>query len=702
MSFRIAIYIFLLRAAFGAGTVVLFDPSDPMTGPFPSDSLTVADPAQKTGLRLNLTPPDCPSAMTECQEIGLLRQFDGFNLRARLQVRFSGPVDTTTLRDGIFFVALENLVSGEPGVQKMGDVTRVDQVVYDPATNTAYAKPDGVLDQHRRYGLVVTDGVRDASGSPILASWEFSFCVEGFTDECAPIAQTISSLRSAAGPRQIAAATVFTTMSATAWLQAARTALPNFPALPTLLQPQSTFRIADLQGITLHEQTGSAPAAFTDLSLPLPAFLLQGLDRVVIGSFESPRFLGSDQTIRPGPTVPPLPLPAATDRIYFNALLPSTPKPANGYPVVIFGHGFGDSRFGGPTAVAPTLARSGFATIAINAVGHGFGPQSTVTFIDNAGKGTTIPAGGRGVDVNGDGLIDPEEGCALVAPVALGLRDCFRQTVVDLMQLVRVLRGGLDLDGDGTPDLDPQRIYYAGQSLGAMYGTMLTAVEPAVRAAALNVGGGTVIDIARWSPSYRGLATDALRLRLPPALNQGSTYNEDYVLPGQPVKVVTLPGALEIQNIFERLEWLGMQGDPIAFAPHLKTAPLPGDSSRPVLMQFARGDRTVPNPANTLLIWAAGLQGSAWEYRHDRARAQAPDLPANPHPFLVLFVGLDGGAIQLPGLDGLAISLDAQQQIAGFLAADGASVPDPNGLSKLLFGGPVFEIPAALPQDLGF
>ena len=92
-----------------------------------------------------------------------------------------------------------------------------------------------------------------------------------------------------------------------------------------------------------------------------------------------------------------------------------------------------------------------------------------------------------------------------MTPVAYGTRDCFRQTAVDLMQLARVIRLGLDLDGDGTPDLDPARIYYAGQSLGAIYGTMFTAVEPSIRAAALNVGGATMVDIARWSPAYRDL-----------------------------------------------------------------------------------------------------------------------------------------------------------------------------------------------------
>jgi len=275
--------------------------------------------------------------------------------------------------------------------------------------------------------------------------------------------------------------------------------------------------------------------------------------------------------------------------------------------------------------------------------------------------------------------------------------------VVDLMQLARVIRLGLDLDGDGKPDLDPSRIYYAGQSLGAIYGTMLTAVEPTVRAAALNVGGATTMDIARWSPSYRSLANQAMGLRLPSLLNKGNGYDEDYVLPDQPVKVTTTAGAIAIQDVFETLEWLGMAGDPMAFAPHLRVSPLAGLSgTRPVLMQFARGDQTVPNPANSGLIRAAGLQSSTWMYRHDLARAKAPDLPVNPHPYLVLFVSLDGGAIQLPGLSGLAISLDAQQQIAGFLAADGATIADPNSLSRLLVGIRVFEMPGTLPVDLGF
>src|SRR5262249_5590710 len=129
-----------------------------------------------------------------------------------------------------------------------------------------------------------------------------------------------------------------------------------------------------------------------------------------------------------------------------------------------------------PTAVAPALTSRGFAVLAINAVGHGVGPESSVILTDKSGNATVIRSGGRGVDLNGDGAIESNEGCAITAPVALGTRDCFRQTVMDLLQLVRAVRAGIDLDGDGKPDLDAGRIYYAGQSLGAIYGTMLSAL----------------------------------------------------------------------------------------------------------------------------------------------------------------------------------------------------------------------------------
>ena len=64
----------------------------------------------------------------------------------------------------------------------------------------------------------------------------------------------------------------------------------------------------------------------------------------------------------------------------------------------------------------PVLAEAGFATVAINAVGSGYGPQSNLVLTDTSGNNTTVSLGGRGIDLNGDGSIDSTEGCEILTP----------------------------------------------------------------------------------------------------------------------------------------------------------------------------------------------------------------------------------------------------------------------------------------------
>src|SRR5215218_3681764 len=87
------------------------------------------------------------------------------------------------------------------------------------------------------------------------------------------------------------------------------------------------------------------------------------------------------------------------------------------------------------------------------------------------------------------------------------------------MQLVKVLKGGVDVDGDGADDLSSSRIYYAGQSFGGIYGTQLLGLEPDVRAGVPNVPGGPIIEIARLSPSFRPLVGISLISRTPSLYN---------------------------------------------------------------------------------------------------------------------------------------------------------------------------------------
>jgi hypothetical protein len=118
---------------------------------------------------------------------------------------------------------------------------------------------------------------------------------------------------------------------------------------------------------------------------------------------------------------------------------------------------------------------------------------------------------------------------------------------VDLFALVRIIR---DTQGLGL-DLNPSKIYYTGQSLGAMYGTLFQAVEPNVSAGTLN-SGGSQTDVARLSPIGRQIGAAYLAsftpslLNVPPAPPQAYFHdriNDEYVYREQ---VITdgVPGAL--------------------------------------------------------------------------------------------------------------------------------------------------------------
>ena len=681
--------------------IVTFNPTDPNAGPYPTDYLTVPDAAQLTGERVNLPLPDCTAQPTLCAELNLLNQLDGFNVQPRIAVQFSGPIDTTTLVEGIFFVALDNLTKDEIGLQKPGDVVAINQVVYDPATNTAYAKPDAALDQHRHYALVATDALQDTSGNPVAADPNFSACLQSTAgDYCQLLAHAVTGLSSQLGTNHTIAASLFTTMSATRWLEGARRQLQ---ALPVVVRPpavQSIFNFSNISSLTVNFDEGSGNFLSATLPVGLQPYstLFGSLGSLAFGTYLSPLLLNSQQLIEPTPTGTDPVVPTPANEIAFHVYVPATPKPATGYPVMIFGHALGDSSIGGPTVVAPALASQGIATIAIDAVGHGFGPQSNVVITDSSGNNTTVPLLGRGVDLTGSGTIGPTDGCLILSPVTVGLRDCFRQTVVDLMQLVRGIQSGIDIDGDGVPDLDANRIYYCGESLGGMYGTILSALEPAVRASVLNVPGGSAVDVMRWSPGFEGVLTTFLNSQIPPLLPPGSMFADGFPFRDQPVQMNAL-GSSQIQGLLEMAEWASNQGDPITFAAHLVRSPLSGVQAKSILFQIARADRTMPNPASSDLIRTAGLAQSTWLYRHDLAEQAFPNqLPADPHAYLAMFLGVSGGTISAGSLPGILIGLATQNQMASFLASDGAKAPDPNFYSAVQ----LFEIPALLPNDLGF
>jgi hypothetical protein len=666
----------LLPAAASAGVAVVGTP-------FPSDLYTVADPDQLTGVKVHLPLPNCAVQVSDCLDIGVLNTLDGFNLQPRISITFNGDIDTTSVSSATVYLVSLGSTTGGAG----GKLVGINQAVWEPAAKTLHVESDQQLDQHTRYLLVVTRGLRDTHGNALDKTTFTRDQNFGQTKDPALKAyrKALLDALDAVGlePDAVAAVSVFTTQSATAVLEKIRAQIQAQTPAPAVIH--GSFARASITSVVWSRQVGTAPL-FSTPSFNLNLLNPLSVGTLVFGSYQSPDYETPLKFIPPVNTKTGVPVVQSVRTIQFNLILPVTPPPAGGYPVVIFGHGFTDSKQGAPNVVAATMAANGLATIAINVVGHGGGAAGTLTVNRTGLSPVTFPDGGRGIDQNGDGTIESTEGSSAVAPL-VGNRDGLRQTVVDIMQLIRLIKTG------GIAGLSTSRIYYAGQSFGGIYGGILLGVEPDIRAGVLNVPGGPIIEIARLSPSFRALVSAGLCLRTPslinggpggfPGLCGGQGFTENIPLRNQPLLVDTVAGASAIQKNIDDTEWTSQSGNPNAYAPHIRMSPLAGDGI-PVIIQFAKGDRTVPNPTATALIRAGDLGDRATFFRQD---LNPPGFgAANPHTFLTFGVGLAQGA-------------QAQTQMAIFLASDGATTVDPDGAA-----GPLFEVPIAgpLPETLNF
>jgi hypothetical protein len=728
--------------AHGPRVQATFNLADPEGSPFPSNRFTRPDSSQLTGLRVNLPKPDCLTRRSDCDDIAVINTLDGFNLQPRLSIPFDGPVDPSTVTSrSVFLVNLERHFAAARSA-----LVGINQIVWDPATNTVHAESDALLDQHTCYALIVTNGVRDAAGRPVEPSWHFRRLVRADQVGPFPLGDWIGpgherfrcdpneyegTLTTAVGIArhagrvhgEIVSASVFTTLSATTILERMRGQLPSLGPLSVNfdLGPAGTrtnFALSDILAITLSRQTVVSPPAFSAVAVDLPSlrFFPGAVGGIAYGKYLSPDYL-----VHPGEYMQPVgtrqePVPTGVNEIYFNVVYPAGVAPTGGWPVAIYGHGAQGNKDEWMARVASSLAAQGIATIGINTFATGFGPLSTVT-VQRHSTVVTFPSGGRSIDQDHNNVIGSPEGIEAPAPrAAIFLRDTFRQQVVDWMQLVRVIQQGVDYDDDGLRDLDASRIYFVGQSHGGMLGTILSAVEPAIRASVLNAAGGSMMEHTRLS-GVAGRLREGLALgaRSPSLLNApGIDMLDGVAVPGpywfenKPLRdgfplearltdgtivaiqspvTNTVAGAVDIQRVQEWKEWCSIAGDPLAYAPHLRKQPLAGVPEKRILIQFYKGDPNVENPQTSALIRAGELADRSTYYRHDLAYADNPMLAKNPHQF---FLNLNVVANR-------SITLALQQQAATFLAYDGERMDQP--VPMLYFEAP---IQGPLPETLNY
>ncbi|MES2884545.1 MAG: hypothetical protein V4709_07060 [Pseudomonadota bacterium] len=221
------------------------------------------------------------------------------------------------------------------------------------------------------------------------------------------------------------------------------------------------------------------------------------LGQVPCGAFAVGAQLPDGQTAKPSASTTlcfPLPVKKTDELIPLLVTVPNAnsgqARPANGWPVVIFQHGITRNR-GDALAVAPALAAAGFVVVAIDLPLHGIVPSSPLAPLRQAGRertfdldlvnnSTTAPGPDGTPDGSGQHFINLSS--------LITSRDNLRQAEADLLSLSKSI-AGVDLDADGTPDLDGSQVRFLGHSLGGVVGATYLSLDSNVGAATLAMPG---------------------------------------------------------------------------------------------------------------------------------------------------------------------------------------------------------------------
>src|SRR4051812_10028075 len=317
-------------------TFAAFGLDAPDAGPFPSDRFTVADSNQLTNRRVNLPLPDAATRPSDYADVSVINTLDGFNLQPRLSIPFSGPIDVTTVSSTtVFLVKLGDTTSPE---DRGGQIVGINQTVWDVATNTLYVESDELLDQHTRYALVVTRGVKDTDGEPIEPGEAFERFRHdlnfGQTDDPALKEYRKDLLGALEAARQagvagadVVTASVFTTQSATAVLEKIRDQVHAATPAPAdfLLGAngaRTAFNLADVAGITWNQQTRVAgPLNPVPVNISLLGFIPGAVGQVAFGKYVSPDYETAEKFIPSVGTKTGTPAVQGVNEVFFNLYL---------------------------------------------------------------------------------------------------------------------------------------------------------------------------------------------------------------------------------------------------------------------------------------------------------------------------------------------------------------------------------------------
>jgi len=674
---------------------VTFDPANNIV-PFPNDLLLnrLAD----GGTQVNLPIPDGGSPAIVQLYTGL-NTLDGFSTTAPLVSVFNadtlGPLNQGTIDGGSLAtgagVALlrppTNPVHPPTAPSVKACIDCASSLLPDGGTPNHPPRlqfvPNVPLDERTTYGAFVTTNVTDTTGKRVIPATTFALLrsanplFDGTKSTIDLIsdaqAQQLEPARAALKPlidavatqlpggrSDIALAWAFTTQSEVSGLRRLRGVPQALPATTLFLQDvTSTLR-------------PSCPTGCPDVD-------------ILIGEFTSGNLLTG-----PGGVFNPTGVPTLI-KVPF---LLTVPTAGSGpYPVTVFGHGLSRARTD-LLAIANTLGLAGEAAIATDVVFHGdrttctgsravtgqpsddascanptiqmcastgrcilqdrTNPLLRPCTFDQPNADLTCISFGQGF-CHTDNLCEAGDYSRDSTNVPLisgwnflnltnlfATRDNFRQQVIDLTQSTRVIaasgNGSLNalLSAALGKTLSPDKINYAGQSLGGIIGTLYTSVASEAHNVVLNVPGGDPTNILLTSPDPQLSA--ARTAFLATLAGQGITQ-----------------GSIAFDTFIGTARWILDPADPqnMAFSV-LHGGDVP--NNRKALISYITQDQVVPNPTTVELLNAGNRIGISGPFDVCLFNPSTTDLPqASRHGFLLNFVDVP-------------VTAAAQSQLAGYVA----------------------------------
>ncbi len=659
-----------------------FDPANSVI-PFPND-LLFAGTADGT---LNIPVVDANDFSDPAVAMNAL---DGFSTIAPFTTGFTGPILDSSLSSAsvkVYKVTLSSTPGGAvvnpaspatdpvPLVYGVNYVASVSSV--DISGSTLAIVPLKPLDPISSYYVVITNSLKSTDSNPMGASGAYTFAKGIFpletggmsnfpalTDAEAvalePLRQlvntsetTLLAFDTSLSFSNIIMSWSFTTQSIGDVLTATRTTITG-GAVPTT---------------TLFDSLTDSPLGAADIyigTLEVPYYLTAAastLDATVLDSFW--QGAGGSNLTQFNTTA----IVTSTETI---PLMVSVPKPGTGspYPVVIYQHGITTNR-ATLLAVADALALAGMAVVAIDMPLHGLTgneTDGTEGFYNLTTTERTFdldivaqdPTTGDITATGPDGTTDTSGRHYINLTNLRNTRDNLRQSVSDLFTLRHAISGLTD----GTVTFDDTNIHFLGHSLGAMVGTVFTALEPAVdvQDAVFAFGGGSLPKIldgsATFSPSIvAGLAAAGV-VKGTPDYESFLGAAQTVVDSGDPVNYAIGLAAKGEGILF--FEIVGGNSSPSDLVVP-NTVPDGNDSSG-----------TVPAPlAGTEPM--LGLMGLNPQVNSDQVGA---DLQLT-----VKFTAGSHSSLLDPSVDA-AVTTEMQTQMATFLASDGGflDVTDPSDL----------------------